>query len=240
MRYAFAMNHISECVTDFFLDFYSSHLRLQSNYILHIEKPRIDSTDEFFADRMRRSYKQYAAFSMGETYFERCFTMQNVESIDFCLIRLNTKTKVNTMCIVHRCNSSQVLPMWLFVHECVKRQLALLSQDNPDQQFFMGDITILVDQMCKNKKFLTNGKEDDIFQLCMKSYINETKKKASTTIVQLDVHELVTKWQTLKHSEHHEDKHYPTRKYFSYFRSPRYAERIKRLKGSLSGASETS
>jgi hypothetical protein len=234
MRYAFANNHISELITDYYLDFYNKALRVQSNYIMHINEPKMDFTDDFFVDKIRRSYKQYAAFSMGETYFERCFTMQNVESIDFCLIRLNTKTKVNTMCIVHRCNSSQVLPMWLFVHECVKKQLALLSQDNPDQQFFMGDITILVDQMCKNKKFLTNGKDGDIFQVCMRSYIDETKKKGSTTLIELDYRELVTRWKALRHHRHPDLKEKPNRYYYKFFRSDRYSERIKRLKGSLS------
>lgn len=234
MRYAFAKNHLSELIIDFFLDFYSSTFRYQSNYIMYMNRPKWDSTDQFFIDRIRASFKEYAAFSMGETYFEQCFTMQNVEAIDFCLIKLTTKTKVNTMVIVHTCNSSQVVPMWIFVHDCVKKQLAILAQDNPDQQFFMGDITIIVDQMRKNKKFLTNGKDDDIFRLCMNNYISVTKKKGSTIIAQLNYKELINEWQKLRHHNYPHKKVFPDSHYYKYFRSPRYVERIKRLKGSLS------
>jgi hypothetical protein len=235
MRYAFAKRHISELITDFFLDFYNNAIRVQSNYLFHIDKPKIDQTDEFFIDKMRRSYKEYAAFMMGETYFENCFSMKNIETIDFCLIKYNTKTKVNTMVTIHTCNSSQVITMVTYIHNCTKKYMATLALDNPNEVFFMGDITILVDQMRKNRKFLTNGKEEDIFQLCMRNYIDETRKKMSTTIIKLDAHELIRRWQVLKHSEHEEDKRYPSKKYYCYFRSPRYEARIKRLKGSLSG-----
>lgn len=234
MRYAFAKNHLSELITDFYLDFYSNALRWQSNYLLHIDKPKWDSTDQFFIDTMRLSYKEYAAFSMGQTYFENCFSMKNIEYINFINVRYNTKTKVNTFCTVLVCNSSQVISMVKYVYDLTKKHMANLAADNPDERFFMGDITIFVEHMRKNKKFLTNGKDEDIFQVAMKSYISDTKKKGKTTLIQLDYKELIRRWQKLKHLEHPEDKKYPIRHYYKYFESPRYAARLKKLKDSLS------
>jgi hypothetical protein len=233
MRYAFSESHLSSLILDFYLDFYSGAMGIQSNYIFHIDKPCFDLADLDFIGAIRRAYKEYAAFSVGQSYFESCFSMKNIDSIDFGLIKFNIKTKVNTMVIVHACNSSQVTSMVIYIHELAKKYMAKLTADNPDEHFFMGDITIIVQQMRKNKKFLTNGKDEDIFLLAMKNYIAETKKKGKTILIKLDVKELITRWKKLRQHNFPEAKQFPISHYYHYFRSSRTVERIKRLKGSL-------